>query len=106
MKVSRDQLIEDGYIILREVVPPDSLEDLRVSAEKMVQRQKAIWARERGPADPPGGHWETAAQPRLVINGFGGTGGVELVNEETAPVVEFWLHDNVLGVSTRAAGRS
>ena len=26
MKVSRDQLIEDGYIILREVVPPDSLE--------------------------------------------------------------------------------
>ena len=104
MKVSRDQLIEDGYIILREVVPPDSLEDLRVSAEKMVQRQKAIWARERGPADPPGGHWETAAQPRLVINGFGGTGGVELVTQETAPVVEFWLHENTLGVSTQLLG--
>ena len=100
MKVDRDQLIEDGYIILREVVPPDSLENLRVSAEKMVQRQKAIWARERGPADPPGGVWETAPQPRLVINGFAGTDGVELVDEETAPVVEFWLHENVLGVST------
>ncbi len=106
MRVSRDQLIEDGYIILREVVPPDLLADLRASAEKMVQRQRAIWARERGPADPPGGVWETAAQPRLVINGFAGTDGVELVNEETAPVVEFWLHENVLGVSTELLGDS
>ena len=104
MKVSRDQLIEDGYIILREVVPPKLLEGLRASAEKMVERQRAIWARERGPADPPGGAWETAPQPRLVINGFGGTDGVELVDEETVPVVEFWLHENVLGVSTELLG--
>lgn len=104
MKVSREQLIEDGYIILREVVPPDSLEGLRASAERMVERQKAIWARERGPDDPAGGVWETAAQPRLVINGFSGIDGVELVDDETAPVVEFWLHENVLGVSTELLG--
>ena len=104
MRVSRDQLIEDGYIILRDVVPPDSLEGLRASAERMVERQRTIWARERGPADPPGGVWETAAQPRLVINGFSGIDGVELVDDETAPVVEFWLHENVLGVSTKLLG--
>ena len=36
----------------------------------MVERQKAIWARERGPDDPPGGAWETGAQPRLHLGAY------------------------------------
>ena len=29
MKVDPQQLIDDGYIVLRQVVPPDQLEGLR-----------------------------------------------------------------------------
>lgn len=55
MKFSRDQFLEDGYVILRQVIPPQDLDDLRQAYEKLVERQRVIWARERGPDDPPGG---------------------------------------------------
>ncbi len=91
MKVDPQQLLDDGFIILREVIPPDQLEELRASFEVLVERQKSIWARERKPEDPPGGEWENSAQPRLVFN--------TLVDEATVNTVEFCLHENTLGVS-------
>ncbi len=92
MKVNPQQFLDDGYLILREVISPQRLDELRASFEVLVERQKAIWVRERKPNDPPGGAWETSAQPRLgAFN--------TLIDETTANTVECWLHENTLGVS-------
>ena len=91
MTVDPQQFLDDGYIILRGVIPDNLLEPLRISFEKMVERQKAIWVKEREPEDPPGGQWELGRQPRLIFD--------RLVDEETANTVEFCLHENTMGVS-------
>ncbi len=92
MQVSREQFMEQGYLVLREVIPPDRLEQVRADFETLVGRQRKIWAQERGPDDPPGGVWETNPQPRLVsYNG--------LIDEATASTVEVWLQESTLGVS-------
>lgn len=91
MTVDPQQLLDDGYIILRGVIPEDRLEPLRNSFEKMVEQQKALWVKERRPEDPPGGQWEMARQPRLIFD--------TLVDEDTADTIEFCLHENTMGVS-------
>ena len=92
MQVSREQFMEQGYLVLREVIPPDRLERLRAEFETLVGRQRKIWAQERGPDDPPGGVWETQPQPRLVSYD-------RLIDEATAGTVEVWLQESTLGVS-------
>jgi hypothetical protein len=94
LSVNRDQFLQEGYLVLRNVVPPDELEELRRTVEIMVDRQREIWAQQRGPDDPPGGAWETSAQPRLRWGH-----DTDLVDAQTAGAVEFWLHENSLGVS-------
>ena len=92
MRVNQAQFMQEGYLILRNVIPPDKLDAIRDSHEILVERQKAIWARERQPDDPPGGVWETHQQPRLSH--------VEaLIDQATANAVELWLHENTLGVA-------
>ena len=91
MRVDPQQLIDDGYIVLRQVVPPDQLEKLRTSFETLVEKQKMVWARERKPEEKPGGVWTTSAQPRVFFD--------EVVDPATANTVEFCLHENTLGVS-------
>ena len=71
MQVNREQLLEQGYLIPRNVVPPNELEGLRKSYEILVERQRAIWARDRALGDPPGGVWESSPQPRLILNPAG-----------------------------------
>ena len=95
MQVSREQFMEQGYLVLRDVIPPDQLEQLRADFETLVGRQRKIWAQERGPDDPPGGVWETHPQPRLVSYN-------RLIDEATASTVEVWLQESTLGVSRRA----
>ena len=92
MKVSQRQLLEDGFILLRQVIPPEQLTPLRSTIETLVERQKEIWARERQPDDPAGGQWETGAQPRLSHY-------QNLIDDATANTVEVWRHKNTLGVS-------
>ncbi len=87
------QLIEDGFLVLRGVVPPDWLGHLRVSFERMVERQRDIWSRERKPDEPPGGQWDVSNQPRLHFE--------SLVDEDTANTMAFCLHENTMGVSRR-----
>jgi hypothetical protein len=99
MRFNRDQVLEEGYLIVRPCVPPDRLEDLRRSYEILVERQKVRWAQERKPDDPPGGVWDTSPQPRLVVHRT-----PEFIDDQTAPAVEFWLHENTLGVSTELLG--
>ena len=92
MQVNRQQFLEQGYLVLREIIPPDRLRQLRADFEVLVERQKRIWAQERGPDDPPGGDWETRPQPRLVSYN-------RLIDEATTSTVEVWLQENTLGVS-------
>ena len=90
MQVNTQQWLQDGYIILREVIPPDRLESLRTSYETLVERQHQIWAGELEWDEPIATDYK-AKQPRLVLN--------SVVDADTADAVEFCLHDNTLGVS-------
>lgn len=91
MKVDRQQFLEDGYLILRNVIPPEDLDRMRAGVETLVSRQRAIWARDRKPGEPAGGHWDTAAQPRVILN--------QVVDEETSYVIDFFTGENTLGVA-------
>ena len=91
MKVDAQQLVDDGYIILREVVPSDELQHLRETFETLVDRQKEVWRAQRKPDDPPGGAFDTSKQPRVFFN--------EVVDGETSDAAGFCLHENTLGVS-------
>ena len=101
MKIDRDRFLEEGYIILRGVIPPDQLDIIRASYEILVEQQKAIWAKESGPEDPPGGVWETARQPRLLVSR---PPLANMIDERTAPAVEVWLHENTQGASSELLG--
>ena len=101
MQVNRDQFMEEGYLVFREVIPPEELETLRESYELMVSRQRDLWARERAPHEPPGGVWESSPQPRLHLGRDPLAG---LVDEKTASAVEIWAHENMQGVSSELIG--
>lgn len=94
MPIDRADFIEDGFLILREVIPPHLLDPLRHCFESLVEGQKRLWQQERQPNDPPGGQWQTGAQPRLV-------GFESLIDKSTAPAVEFCL-----GLSTLQASQA
>ena len=91
MKVDPQQFIEDGFVIVRECVPPERLDELRDSFEVLIDRQRAIWSRERGPDDPSGGVWDTHPQPRVSFH--------TVADEATANTIEFCLHENTMGVA-------
>ena len=101
MQVNRDQFMEDGYLVLREVIPPEALAALRESYELMVNRQREIWKQERSPNDPPEGVWETSPQPRLHL---GRDPLAAQVDEKTASAVEIWTHENTQQVSSELIG--
>lgn len=80
MNPKRTQLLSDGYVILRQVVPPDQLDRLRNDIETVVARQRSN--------DPD---WDTTPQPRASI--------IDQVDAETIGAFEFVLHENTHGVS-------
>ena len=80
-------------MILKNVVPPERLDELRASFETLVDRQQANWARD---PDDPGCFAYAAKQPRLAFQ--------TVIDAATANSVEFCLHQNTLGVSRQALG--
>ena len=42
MQINRDQFLEDGYLVLKQIIPSDQLEDLRISYEHLVEKQKGL----------------------------------------------------------------
>ena len=90
MQVNPQQLLDDGFIILRQVVPPEQLDSLRASYETIVERQKRIWAGELD-WDVPVAMDYKSKQPRIVL--------YAVVDAATADTVEFNLHEHTLGVS-------
>jgi hypothetical protein len=95
MKVDRDRFLDEGYIIVDQLIPPGMLDDLRTRFEIMVERQRAIWAAESNEGDPPGGQWETDAQPRLMFGDL-----VPQIDRETAATIEFWTSDFIHDISS------
>ena len=91
MQVNRQQLMDEGYNILRSVVPPDQLQPLRDSIEHMVDRRKELSAQRRTPDQPPGGEWAASGQPRLKFSTD--------CDDQSANAIEFLTHENTLGVA-------
>ena len=92
MKVDVDRFMDQGFLVIPNVIPADRLAEMRASYETLVGRQRDIWARERGPNDPPGGVWETGQQPRL-------SDCQDLIDPSTAGALDVWLMQRTLGVS-------
>ena len=88
----RAQLMRDGYLVKRDVIPPSELASLRVTFETLLERQKAVWRRERGPDDPPGGIWDSSLQPRL-------SNTETFIDAETAEAVELWVSEPIRGLA-------
>ncbi len=96
MRVDRDQFMDQGYLIIRDLIPPQRLESIRASCETILERQKVNWARERGPEDPPGGEYDKVRQPRVMMMRPG------LIDKATANVVEeFWVADETLEIASQ-----
>ena len=88
----RAQFLRDGFLVVRDAIPSPELKSLRTSYETLLDRQRDVWRQERSPGDPPGGLWDTAAQPRL-------RGCENFVDSETADAVELWLSEPILGTA-------
>ena len=92
MELDREKFMEDGYLILENVVEPERLQDLRLGIEVMVDREKARSVAERKDGDPRGGAWYQSAQPRL---------GMDSIDAETADVLDFCLGETTQAVSAQ-----
>ena len=92
MHVDLQQFRREGYLILRNVVPPERLGAMRLAIEWMVDQEKARSAAARQPGDPLGGAWYESAQPRLTMNS---------IDAETADVIDFCLGETTFGVSAQ-----
>ena len=89
---NRALLMRDGYLVKRDVIPPDDLVSMRETFETLLERQKAVWRRDRGPDDPPGGPWDNSPQPRLSNTEI-------FIDAETASAVEFWVSEPIRGLA-------
>lgn len=79
MEPDRQKFIDDGYVIVQQVISPDMLEPLRDSFEQVVHRE---W-----PDGVPDGHF----QPRIY-------GWTRHVDESNINAAELLYHDNTFGV--------
>lgn len=86
MKVDANKFMRDGFVVLKGVIPPERLGELRDSYEILVERQRALSVSE----------WESASIPTVSVAG--------VVDRETANTVEFFLHEHTLGVSRQLLG--
>ena len=90
MKVDRAHLMENGFIILRNVVPPATLGPLRDAIEHMVEGRRERSAQMRLPHQPPGGTWADAGQPTLYFD--------TACDRDSAIALDFLLGETTLGV--------
>ncbi len=96
--VDRDRFLEEGYLVVKEAIPREKLQEVRRAYETLVNRQRENWKAMRKEGDPPGGEWETSPQPRLMLQRPPLIRGIDA---KAAPAVEVWLEPNIQGVSSR-----
>mgnify|MGYP002840636828 CR=1 FL=1 len=89
--VNLEQFMQEGFLVVRECVPPEELASLREHCELMVERHKKWWSRNRQPDEPPAGLWEIDRQPRVLFD--------RVVDRHDYQATEFLFHENTLGVS-------
>ena len=65
IETEREQLLKDGFVIRRGMIPPEELTELQEAVEVRVEEVKARAIRERKPDEPEGGFWEATGQPRV-----------------------------------------
>ena len=85
IEVDAREFMAEGYLILRQVIPPEMLQPLRQSAERVLYRR---W---------PQGISADTFQP--MIHGL-----ERYIDEDSANLVEFRLHENVLGTTRQLMG--
>lgn len=91
MYVDHNLFMKQGFLIFKNLIPREQLPELRWKYETALEVQKLQWAKEAGPDDPPGGHWETSAMPTLDLD--------TVMEPQTAAAMEFCLGENTLGIS-------
>jgi ectoine hydroxylase-related dioxygenase (phytanoyl-CoA dioxygenase family) len=91
-KVNRQSLLENGFLVIPDLLNPEQLARMRESVEQMVGRRKAMSAQNRKGDEPPGGAWATSPQPRLKFD--------EDYNDDTVDTIGFCLREETLGVSS------
>ena len=84
----RARFLEQGYLVVKQVVAPGDLERTRAAYEGLVAIQRELWAAEAGPDDPPGGAWDTEPQPRLNLPREPLDSRIPW---EAAPAIALWL---------------
>ena len=89
--VNLKEMLDKGYLIVRQCVPPDQLQSMRVHCEQMLERHKKWWVDNRQPDDPPGGEWQANIQPRVLFD--------RVADRQACEAVEFVFHDNTYGIS-------
>lgn len=105
MDPQRAELLAQGYVICRGVIPPAWLEKLRVSYEKLIRKYRDPACESIG-----GGErwWNGSRQPRLHLSypeaEQGAVGCGSLIDGETAACVDYWCHPSFHGLSSRLLG--
>eukprot|EP01051_Picozoa_sp_SAG22_P006719 SAG22_NODE_450_length_10398_cov_8.760171_2_plen_322_part_00 len=99
----RAQLMSDGFLVLKQVVPPSWLGRLRDEYEALVTVQRRLWDAQHRPGEPEGGGtpWETSPQPRLLLSSPPLS---EHIGPATVGAIEFWCHPNMHGLSSQLLG--
>ncbi|HEY3115810.1 MAG TPA: hypothetical protein VGK54_03635 [Chloroflexota bacterium] len=82
-RIDPEQFVEDGYVIVRNIIPPDQLDSLRAGFEMQFEKQRQIEAARRKLGDPPANWWENSRQRRVFPE--------ETVDKLSAYVVDFLL---------------
>ena len=90
MQIDRGKFLEDGYLLIRKVVSPNQLAQLRLTTELLVDRSK-VRSIEGKRNDPRSSQWYSSIQPRVEID--------QTVDNGTSDIVDFLLGTSVHGVS-------
>ncbi len=81
----RERFLEQGYLVIRGLIPPDRLESLRRDYALAVERFQAL--------EPE--QWASSAQPRLMLSTPG------LIDGRNSGAVQLWFDDRLLGIASR-----
>lgn len=79
----RARFARDGFLVIRGLIPPERLAELRQAYERAAERHQAAHAQE----------WETSPQPRVHLHEPG------IVAPDNAAAIAFWCEEPVLALA-------
>jgi ectoine hydroxylase-related dioxygenase (phytanoyl-CoA dioxygenase family) len=82
-RIDLEEFVQNGYVIVRNIIPPDQLDSLRAGFEMQFEKQRQIEAARRKPDDPPANWWENSRKRRVLPE--------KTVDELSAHVIDFLL---------------